>query len=77
MNSDRAIITGMCALGLTPALLSFVPLQYNPPNAHQYTLIITNIIILTNIITSVTALKSKGIKSKQQAVPMHRTPMIA
>lgn len=53
MNSDRAIITGMCALGLTQALLSFVPLQYNLPNAHQYTLIITNIIILTNIITSV------------------------
>jgi hypothetical protein len=52
----------MCALGLTPTLLSFVPLQYNLPNANLYTLIITNIIIMTNITTSVTALKSKSAK---------------
>jgi hypothetical protein len=62
MSSDRGAITGMCALGLTPTLLSFVPLQYNLPNANLYTLIITNIIIMTNITTSVTALKSKSAK---------------
>jgi len=63
MSSDRGIITGMCALGLTPALLSFIPLQYNLPNAYFYTLIITNIIILTNIITSISALKSRSNRS--------------
>jgi cell volume regulation protein A len=59
MASDRAIITGMCALGLTPALLSLIPLQYNLPNSNLYTIIITNLIILTNIITSISALKCK------------------
>jgi len=59
MASDRAIITGMCALGLTPALLSLIPLQYNLPNSNLYTIIITNLIILTNILTSISALKCK------------------
>ena len=59
MSSDKAIITGMCALGLTPALLSLIPLQYNLPNSNLYTIIITNLIILTNILTSISALKCK------------------
>ena len=59
MAADKKIITGMCALGLTPALLSFIPLQYNLPNAALYTLIVTNIIIITNIITSIAAMKGK------------------
>lgn len=59
MASDKGTITGMCALGLTPALLSLLPLQYNLPNAYLYTLTITNIIILTNIITSVSTLKCR------------------
>lgn len=59
MFSDRKIITGMCALGLTPALLSLMPLQYNLPNSNLYTVIITNLIIITNIITSVSVLKCR------------------
>lgn len=59
MASDKGTISGMCALGLTPALLSFLPFQYNLPNAHLYTLIVTNIIILTSIITSVSTLKCR------------------
>jgi cell volume regulation protein A len=42
MFSDREVITGMCALGLTPALLSLMPLQYNLPNSQLYIIIITN-----------------------------------
>jgi len=63
--SDKRIITGMCALGLTPALLSFIPLQYNLPNAYLYTLIVANIIILTNIITSISTLKCRRRNSAQ------------
>ncbi|MBS7660043.1 hypothetical protein KEJ28_05110 [Candidatus Bathyarchaeota archaeon] len=51
MFSERKIITGMCALGLTPALLSLIPLQYDLPNSNLYTLITTNLIVLTNILT--------------------------
>lgn len=59
MEADRLTITGMCALGLTPALLSFIPLQYGLQGASRYTLIVTNIIIMTNIITSVVTLLNK------------------
>jgi len=65
MFSDRWIITGMCALGLTPALLSLMPLQYNLPNSNLYTIIITNLIILTNIITSISALKCRRNQNKE------------
>jgi cell volume regulation protein A len=59
MGTDRVTITGMCALGLTPALLILIPLQYNLPNSYLYTAIVTNIIIATNLITSIAAMKSK------------------
>jgi len=61
MASDKRTIVFMCALGLTPALLSIIPLQYNLPNAHAYPLIVTNTIILTNVITSISALKRQQI----------------
>lgn len=67
--SDRAAIAGMCALGLTPALLSLIPLQYNLPNSNLYVIIITNLIILTNIITSISTLKCKRKPSKTDPTP--------
>ncbi|MEM3623001.1 MAG: cation:proton antiporter [Candidatus Bathyarchaeia archaeon] len=56
MASEKGIITGMFALGLTPALLSFIILQYDFPNAHLFPLIVTNITIMTAAITSISAL---------------------
>ncbi|MEM3578549.1 MAG: cation:proton antiporter, partial [Candidatus Bathyarchaeia archaeon] len=56
MASEKGIITGMFALGLTPALLSFIILQYDFPNAHFFPLIVTNITIMTAAITSISAL---------------------
>jgi hypothetical protein len=38
------------------------------PNANLYTIIITNIIILTNIITSVAAIKSRHDKLKRPTI---------
>jgi cell volume regulation protein A len=57
MFRDRCAITGLCALGLTPALLSLIPMQYNLSNSQFYSIIVTNLIILTNVITSISALK--------------------
>jgi cell volume regulation protein A len=55
MVSEKKIIIGMCALGLTPALLSFIVLQYNFSNAYLFPLVVTTVIIVTNIITSVSS----------------------
>jgi cell volume regulation protein A len=55
MVPERKIMTGMCALGLTPALLSFMVLQYDLPNAYFFPLIATSTIVITNIITSVSS----------------------
>jgi NhaP-type Na+/H+ or K+/H+ antiporter len=52
MVSEKKIIVGMCALGLTPALLSFLVLQSSLPDAYLFPLVVTNAIIITNIITS-------------------------
>lgn len=67
MASDKGTIVFMCALGLTPALLSIIPLQYNLPNAQTYPLIVTNATILTNIITSVSALKHRQVRKGTKA----------
>jgi potassium/hydrogen antiporter len=56
MFSDKNIMAGMLALGLTPALLSFILLQYDFPDAYLFAIIITNITIITNVITSISAL---------------------
>ncbi|MCW3995208.1 MAG: cation:proton antiporter [Candidatus Bathyarchaeota archaeon] len=56
MASDKKIIVGMCAHGLTPALLALTLLQYNFSNAYLFPLIVTNIIIVTNIVTSIASL---------------------
>lgn len=52
MVSEKNIMVGMCALGLTPALLSFILLQYEFSNADLFSLTVANVIIMTNIITS-------------------------
>jgi cell volume regulation protein A len=67
MFRERKIITGMCALGLTPALLSLIPLQYNLHNSNLYPAIITNLIILTNTITSMSALKYRRKQRERSA----------
>lgn len=59
MVSEKKIITGMCALGLTPALLSFLVLQTSLPNAYLFPLVVTNAIIITNIITSASSFMHK------------------
>jgi cell volume regulation protein A len=56
MAEEKRPIVAMCALGMTPVLLSFIALQYNLPRAPLYLLIVTNVIIATNIITSAAAL---------------------
>lgn len=56
MSEEKRPIVAMCALGMTPVLLSFIALQYNLPKAPLYLLIVTNVIIATNIITSTAAL---------------------
>jgi len=55
MFEERNQIVAMCALGMTPVLLSFIALQSNLPMADLYILIVTNVIIVTNFITSITA----------------------
>ena len=55
MKNDRVIITLLCGQGLAHAALSTVPLQMNLPNPYLYIVIVTNVILLTNIVTSVTA----------------------
>jgi hypothetical protein len=59
MVSEKKIIVGMCALGLTPALLSFLVLQSSLPNAYLFPLVVTNAIIITNIITSASSFMHK------------------
>jgi len=69
MAADKRIITSMCALGLTPALLTFIAVQYNLPDASLYTLLVTNMIIITNIITSLSAMVYRRTKPKEH--PSH------
>lgn len=58
MAEEKYTIVAMCALGMTPVLLSFIALQSNLPAASLYILIVTNVVIVTNIITSVAAFLS-------------------
>ena len=64
MSSEKNIIIGMFALGLTPALLSFILLQYDFPNAYLFSLIVANITIMTAVITSISALMCRRNKKK-------------
>jgi NhaP-type Na+/H+ or K+/H+ antiporter len=59
MVSEKNTLVGMCALGLTPALLSFIVLQSTLPDAGLFPLVITNAIIITNIITSISSFMHK------------------
>jgi cell volume regulation protein A len=65
MAEEKRPIVAMCALGMTPVLLSFIALQYNLPRAPLYLLIVTNVIIATNIITSAAALTRAKTKYDQ------------
>lgn len=65
MAEDKNSIIALCALGMTPVLLSFIALQSNLPSASLYILIVTNVIIITNIITSVAAF----LRSKTEILP--------
>jgi cell volume regulation protein A len=66
MSEEKRPIVAMCALGMTPVLLSFIALQYNLPKASLYLLVVTNVIIATNIITSAAALTHAKPKNKFQ-----------
>jgi cell volume regulation protein A len=66
MSEEKRPIVAMCALGMTPVLLSFIALQYNLPKASLYLLVVTNVIIATNIITSAAALTRAKPKNKFQ-----------
>lgn len=55
MSMDKATITVMSGQGLAHAALSLVPLQFGLPNAFVYVAVVINVIILTNIVTSVSA----------------------
>jgi cell volume regulation protein A len=63
MASDKQTIVGMCALGLTPALLSFFVFQYNFPNSFLFPTVITTVIIATNVITSAASILHRHSKS--------------
>lgn len=68
MASEKKIIVGLCAHGLTPALLSFIVLQYSFPNAYLFPLIVTSVIITTNIVTSVSSFMYRRKKSVRDTV---------
>jgi cell volume regulation protein A len=66
MVSEKRILVGMCALGLTPALLSFIVLQYNFPNGYLFPLVITTVIIITNVIASISSFMHRRTKDHKQ-----------
>jgi hypothetical protein len=46
---EKNPIIAMCALGITPVLLSFVALRSNLPSASLYIMTVTNVTIVTNV----------------------------
>jgi cell volume regulation protein A len=56
MASNRVPMTLMCGQGLAHAALSVIPMQYGLPKAHIYVTIVVTVILLTNIVTSISAL---------------------
>lgn len=59
MASNRGLIALICGKGLSCAALSVIPLQYNLPNAYVYTTSAAILILLTNIITSLSVYWAK------------------
>nr|MDO8099187.1 cation:proton antiporter [Candidatus Njordarchaeota archaeon] len=59
MASERRVIVGMCQLGLTPALLSFVLVQSMLPISRLFSLIIATLIIITNTVSTIVARRVK------------------
>ncbi len=55
LSKDRKIITLICALGVTPATLAILSISYGIPHASSYVLLVTYVIIFTNIITTLGA----------------------
>lgn len=65
MSVDKTTITLMSGQGLANAALSLVPLQFGLPNAFVYVAVVINVVILTNMVTSLSATYIKY-RSKEQ-----------
>jgi cell volume regulation protein A len=68
MSSEKRVIVGLCQLGLTPVLLSFVLVQYALPLSNLFNLIIASLVIITNIVATVVARRAK--------IPIHDEPLL-
>lgn len=68
MASNRVPMTLMCGQGLAHAALSVIPMQYGLPKAQIYITIVVTVIIITNIVTSISALMIKR-RSKTRENP--------
>jgi NhaP-type Na+/H+ or K+/H+ antiporter len=70
MVKDKLPIFISLAQGLTPATLAILALEYGIPQANTFLVLVTYIIILTNIVTTVGAfitLRGKKIKTSAAA----------
>jgi cell volume regulation protein A len=68
MSSEKRVIVGLCQLGLTPVLLSFVLVQYAVPLSNLFNLIIASLVITTNIVATVVARRAR--------IPVHDEPLL-
>jgi cell volume regulation protein A len=69
MSSEKGVIVGLCQLGLTPVLLSFVLVQYALPLSRLFSLIIATLVVITNIIAAIVARRAK--------LPIQNEPLLA
>jgi hypothetical protein len=56
MRTDRGKMTLICGQGLAHATLSVIPLQFGLPKAELYLITVANLILMTNVLTSLSAL---------------------
>jgi cell volume regulation protein A len=66
MASNRGLITLMCGKGLSCAALSVIPLEHNLPDAYIYTIFAANLILLTNIVTSLSVFWAKNLSNPKE-----------
>lgn len=59
MASEKGVIVGLCQLGLTPVLLSFILVQYALPLSRLFSLIIATLVVVTNIVAAIVARRAK------------------
>jgi hypothetical protein len=69
MASEKRVIVGLCQLGLTPVLLSFVLVQYALQLSRLFSLIIATLVVMTNIIAAIVARRAK--------LPIQNEPLLA